>query len=215
MAMRVGSKYQHLASRQPCQCCDRRLHAFNTAANADLSRRGFLSGIAAAAASLGLPTTTTELRAQTATVQGVLFENVRIFDGTDKLSEPSNVLTVGRTIRTISREPVAPPSGMTVRRIAGNGRTLIPGLIDAHVHMMFATVPQVAVLTADIGYVNVAVVKAANDMLLRGFTSVRNVPHRTKKPPRVSSRRLSHVPRQSTRQYIRGRTMAGFSASTG
>ncbi len=40
---------------------------------------------------------------------------------------------------------------------------------------MFETVPQAAILTADIGYVNVAAVKAANDMLMRGFTSVRDV----------------------------------------
>ncbi|MFN3670469.1 MAG: amidohydrolase family protein [Bosea sp. (in: a-proteobacteria)] len=51
----------------------------------------------------------------------------------------------------------------------------MPGLIDAHVHMMFATVPQLAILTADIGYVNVAAVKAAQEMLLRGFTSVRDL----------------------------------------
>ena len=38
-------------------------------------------------------------------------------------------------------------------RIAGGGRTLMPGLIDAHTHLMFATVPQLAVLTADIGFV--------------------------------------------------------------
>ncbi len=45
-------------------------------------------------------------------------------------------------------------------RIAGGGRTLMPGLIDAHTHIMFATVPQAQVLTGDIGFVNVVAVKA-------------------------------------------------------
>ncbi len=34
---------------------------------------------------------------------------------------------------------------------SGSSRTLMPGLIDAHTHVMFATVPQLAVLTAEIG----------------------------------------------------------------
>jgi len=36
-------------------------------------------------------------------------------------------------------------------------------------------VPQLAALTADIGFLNVAAVKAAQDMLLRGFTSIRDL----------------------------------------
>jgi len=51
----------------------------------------------------------------------------------------------------------------------------MPGLIDAHTHLMFATVPQLAVLTGDIGFLNVAAVKAAGDMLMRGFTSARDL----------------------------------------
>jgi imidazolonepropionase-like amidohydrolase len=119
--------------------------------------------------------------AATATAQapqptGVLFENVRIFDGTsDRLTEPSNVLVVGNTIKAVSQIAIEAPAGVTVTRVPGGGRTLMPGLIDAHTHIMFATVPQVVVLTSDIGYLNVAAVKAANDMLMRGFTSIRDL----------------------------------------
>jgi len=43
---------------------------------------------------------------------GVIFENVRIFDGTsDQLSAPSNVLVVGNLIEAISDTPIAPPPG--------------------------------------------------------------------------------------------------------
>jgi imidazolonepropionase-like amidohydrolase len=107
---------------------------------------------------------------------GVLFENVRIFDGTaDKLSAPSSVLVVGRLIKTISSAPIAAPPDTAVTKIAGGGRTLMPGLIDAHTHIMFATVPQLVLLTSDIGFVNIAAGKAATEMLMRGFTSIRDL----------------------------------------
>ena len=51
----------------------------------------------------------------------------------------------------------------------------MPGLIDAHTHIMFATLPQMMVLTSDVGFVNVAATKAAGDMLMRGFTSARDL----------------------------------------
>lgn len=106
----------------------------------------------------------------------LLFENVRIYDGrADQLSAPSNVLVVDNTIRTISPDPITPPAELAVTRIPGDGRTLMPGLIDAHVHLMFATIPQTVALTADIGFVNVAAAKASTDTLMRGFTSVRDL----------------------------------------
>ena len=117
---------------------------------------------------------TASLHAQQPT--GVVFENVRIFDGSsDRLTEPSNVLVVGNIIKTVSRTTIDAPAGVTVVRVPGGGRTLMPGLIDAHTHIMFATVPQAVVLTSDVGYLNVAAVKAANDMLMRGFTSIRDL----------------------------------------
>jgi imidazolonepropionase-like amidohydrolase len=107
---------------------------------------------------------------------GVIFENVRIFNGTsDRLSAPSNVLVVGNVIKAISGAPIADPPATPVTRIQGGGRTLMPGLIDAHTHIMFATVPQATLLTADIGFVNIAAGKAATDTLMRGFTSIRDM----------------------------------------
>ncbi len=116
------------------------------------------------------------VHAQVPQATGVIFENVRIFSGTsERLSEPSHVLVVGNVIKTISSAPIAAPPETAVKRIEGGGRTLMPGLIDAHTHIMFATVPQVVVLTSDIGFINVAAVNAANEMLMRGFTSIRDL----------------------------------------
>ena len=105
----------------------------------------------------------------------VLFESVRVFDGTsERLSPPRYVLVVGNKIQTVADAPIAPPAGAALTRIAGNGRTLMPGLIDAHTHLSFTIIPQAAALTADIGYVHAASTQAATGMLLRGFTTARD-----------------------------------------
>jgi imidazolonepropionase-like amidohydrolase len=106
----------------------------------------------------------------------VLFNNVRIFDGKNsELSPPANVLVRGNKIEKISAQPILTDRRADTVLIDGGGRTLMPGLIDAHTHIMFATVPQMVMLTSDVGYLNVAATKAANDMLLRGFTSIRDL----------------------------------------
>ena len=85
------------------------------------------------------PPSTAPQSAQTA----VLFENVRVFDGTSaRLSAPSNVLVVGNLIQSISSQAVAAPAGTTLTRIQGGGRTLMPGLIDNHVHIALSTTGQ-------------------------------------------------------------------------
>jgi imidazolonepropionase-like amidohydrolase len=176
MSMRVGEKYKHLVDGAICQCCDPNLRNFTLRINADLSRRGFFLGAGATVAGLGLCSLAAPARAQSAQPKGVLFENVRIFDGvSDKLSAPTNVLIVGNVIKSISATPIVGPPDVALTRVKGGARTLMPGLIDAHTHIMFATVPQLAVLSSDIGFVNVAAVRAANDMLLRGFTSIRDM----------------------------------------
>lgn len=106
---------------------------------------------------------------------GVLFENVRIFNGSaDRLSPPSSVLVVGNVIQAISSAPVAPPAGTIVHRIDGGGRTLMPGLIDAHVHTMMANSPMQVVLSADSSYIALVAGRGATETLMRGFTSVRD-----------------------------------------
>jgi imidazolonepropionase-like amidohydrolase len=104
-----------------------------------------------------------------------LFRNVRIFDGTSRdLSEPSQVLVRGSTIAQISpvASPAADGAGPTV--IDGGGRVLMPGLIDAHWHAAFTTLPVAVAMTADAGYVQLVAGRNAAATLLRGFTSVRD-----------------------------------------
>jgi imidazolonepropionase-like amidohydrolase len=107
---------------------------------------------------------------------GVLYENVRIFNGrSEQLSKPSNVLVVGNVIKTISTSPIAELPATALTRIDGGGRTLMPGLIDAHSHISVMGVSMTEALNADIGYVQIAAGKAAEATLLRGFTTVRDM----------------------------------------
>ena len=85
--------------------------------------------------------------AQTPSSQ-TLFNNVRIFDGKSAtLSAPSNVLIKGNMIARISTAPIAADPATT--EIAGGGRTLMPGLIDAHWHTMLVRPNPVAAMTID------------------------------------------------------------------
>lgn len=91
--------------------------------------------------------------AQAMSPNAVLFENVRIFDGKGSaLSAPSNVLVQGNKIEQISTAPIPADLHADARIIQGGGRTLMPGLIDAHVHIAFEGIPQQAALFGDIGY---------------------------------------------------------------
>src|SRR5262245_65479465 len=104
---------------------------------------------------LGCCATAQAVYAQNSQVTGVIIEDVRIFDGrSDRLSAPSNVLVVGNVIRTISSTPIADVAGMTVRRIRGGGRTLMPGLIDNHWHTMLARPSPTEAIEGDLGYTN-------------------------------------------------------------
>ncbi|MCA9877422.1 MAG: amidohydrolase family protein [Thermomicrobiales bacterium] len=104
----------------------------------------------------------------------VLFRKVRVFDGIGpSLSAPAYVLVEGNTITRITNREPSPPPGTLV--IDGDGRTLMPGMIDAHAHTLFAGIPLMQLLTADIGYVNLVAAGVCADMLQRGFTTVRDM----------------------------------------
>ncbi len=104
-----------------------------------------------------------------------LFQNVRVFDGKNAaLSDPANVLIRGNQIERIFRAPIAVDRGATTSIIDGGGRTLMPGLIDAHWHaMLIRATPAQAF--GDVGYNNLLAGDEATDTLMRGFTTVRDV----------------------------------------
>jgi imidazolonepropionase-like amidohydrolase len=103
-----------------------------------------------------------------------LFTNVRIFDGkTPTLSPPANVLVRGNVIERVSAAPIPVDASATV--IAGGGRTLMPGLIDMHWHVMLIRPTPAEAIAGDVGYNNLVAAAEAADTIMRGFTTVRDV----------------------------------------
>ena len=103
-----------------------------------------------------------------------LFRDVRVLDVVNgRLSAPTDVLIEGNHIAKIGRSGA--PTG-SVKTIEGRGRTLMPGLIDMHVHLTFGalTMPQMLSPELTPQAAEEAAGAQAQAMLLRGFTAVRD-----------------------------------------
>lgn len=103
-----------------------------------------------------------------------LFSKVSIFNGTEnKLHKNMYVLVEGHSISKISDAEISAPAGAIT--IDGAGKTLMPGLIDGHAHVMinahFDTIEKNMDLT-DLAY---RVTLVSKRFLMDGFTSVRDM----------------------------------------
>ena len=108
----------------------------------------------------------------------VLFQNVRIYDGKSAaLSGPCNVLVRGNKIGKISTQPIPTDKGGDTKIIDGAGKTLMPGLIDNHVHLFMAGSSEKEMMAPNATFEGLEATAAeqARLMLLRGFTAVRDV----------------------------------------
>lgn len=104
-------------------------------------------------------------------MEDLLFENARIFDGVTPEVRPGSLLAHNGRIAEISDARIA--SG-TARRIDLKGRTLMPGLIDAHVHAYFPDVDPLKTDRMPITLVAHHARRMLESSLARGFTSVRD-----------------------------------------
>ena len=105
-----------------------------------------------------------------------IFKNVQVFDGQQAtLSQAKNIYVQDNLISKIEDYQAITLTEPDTIVIDGQGKTLMPGLIDAHTHLMFAALPQQTLLIADQGFVNIVAAKTAADMLQRGYTSVRDL----------------------------------------
>jgi imidazolonepropionase-like amidohydrolase len=102
-----------------------------------------------------------------------LFVNCNIFDG--KAAKPatvSQVLVEGKLIKSIGNESLKAVKGSRVIDCAG--RTLMPGFIDAHVHLSLQ-VNYAELAGLDAYYFAFTQAREAEKMLMRGFTTARDV----------------------------------------
>ncbi|MBS7704924.1 metal-dependent hydrolase family protein [Chelatococcus asaccharovorans] len=103
----------------------------------------------------------------------ILFQNADILDGrSDEALAGHHVLVENGEIREVSDKPIQSSSAVVIDLA---GKTLMPGLIDCHVHVI-ATTTNLAV-NAELPNTLVALrsAKIMRDMLMRGFTTVRDL----------------------------------------
>ena len=104
-----------------------------------------------------------------------LFRDVRVFDSErGVLTPPAAVLVEGPTIARVAPTLPAPDPARPATVVDGGGRVLLPGLIDAHWHAMFAAVPFQEAVAGDVGYLTLIAAREAGATLRRGFTTVRD-----------------------------------------
>lgn len=159
--------------RWGCLCHGPAFTRLNARLAGTLSRRSFL-GAAASAAAIGLGLPEARARVPDRSDSAVVFTNLRLFDGrSDGLRRGVRVVVHGDRIGSVEADEQPVAAGARV--IDCGGRTLMPGLIDAHYHIMMASVEFNVVMTADPGYLNLLAAGEAERALMRGFTSVRDL----------------------------------------
>ena len=156
-----------------CLCHSPAFARLNAALTQSLSRRSFLTG-AAAFATLAAGSKSAFAAVPAAPAGTVAFTNVRVFDGkAGALRAGLRVIVEGGKIKSV--EAADKPLAADVQTIDGGGRVLMPGLIDAHWHAIYAAMPIRELLSGDPGYIHIAAGQQAEQTLLRGFTSVRDM----------------------------------------
>lgn len=114
--------------------------------------------------------------AQDADTPAILITGARIFDGNGPdLIDGKDVLVRDGKIAAIGAGLVA-PEGAAV--IDAAGRVMTPGFIDMHYHLSLCSIPisdQQGAYAPDLDYIGIMAAQEAERVLMRGFTSLRDV----------------------------------------
>lgn len=103
----------------------------------------------------------------------ILITNVRVFDGLEEqLTEQTSVLVEKNLIKKVSADI---PENRRQTVIDGGGRVLMPGLTDAHWHVMLTAMTMLELQNEPLDYVHAKMIREAGETLLRGFTTIRDL----------------------------------------
>src|SRR5215472_9236206 len=106
-------------------------------------------------------------------MSAILFTDAAVFDGVGSdLQRGAQVLVADGLIQEVSDRAVRPPGGCDVIDLAG--RTLMPGLIDAHVHIWATDLDVLRLISRRTEYLAAFAYRSLAAMLDRGFTTVRD-----------------------------------------
>jgi imidazolonepropionase-like amidohydrolase len=104
--------------------------------------------------------------------KSIVFQSARIFDGeSETLKTGLNVVVEGALIREITDRPLTAEE----EAVDCGGRVLMPGLIDAHVHVYAAGLNLGRVVQSPMSYLAHFAAQFLHSSLDRGFTTVRDV----------------------------------------
>jgi len=157
-----------------CICHNPAFARLNAMMTQKFSRRSFLSGSAAIAGAMAFWPKEASAGIPDAPQKPIVFTNIRLFDGKSaKLIEGKGVLVEANKVKAI--EAMGDPIAEGIEVFDCGGRTLMPGLIDAHWHTMMVGIGFNDLMTADTGYINLVAADAAAKTLMRGFTTVRDM----------------------------------------
>jgi len=102
----------------------------------------------------------------------ILIKNVNIFNGIDEeLIPDQDVMIKGNKIETVGKDITAPKRATVIN---GGGRTLTPGFIDNHTHLVW-NLGVYEHFNTPIDYHAALALVDAKNTLMRGFTTIRDV----------------------------------------
>src|SRR5215472_12482208 len=102
----------------------------------------------------------------------VIFANCAVLDGTRReRREDHHVLVEGKYIREVSDRPLQAADAETIDLA---GRTLMPGLIDAHVHVLAVDAALARLSDLPVTLLTLQAARVLEGMLQRGFTTIRD-----------------------------------------
>lgn len=143
-----------------CLCHSAAFARLNAMVEQKFSRRSFLTGAAAIVGAAAFWSKEACAAIPDAPATSIAFTNIKLFDGkSNKLIEGKRVVVDGNKIKAVEDIAVSAAEGIQV--IDGGGRTLMPGLIDAHWHAMMVAMPMLDLMTADVGYISLAAAEEA------------------------------------------------------
>jgi imidazolonepropionase-like amidohydrolase len=102
----------------------------------------------------------------------LLFKNCQLLDlKKSELQDGYHILIENEIIREVSDRPIKSFQGTSFDL---KGKVLMPGLIDAHVHVSLVTIDIGKVDYLSRSYIAIKAAQILEDMLMRGFTTVRD-----------------------------------------
>ncbi|WP_420879519.1 amidohydrolase family protein [Rhodococcus sp. (in: high G+C Gram-positive bacteria)] len=135
------------------------------------------------------------MTATSETSNRLLFRNVRVFDGSSADLVSGDVLIDGTFIAAVSESPVGDDPARRTTVVEGGGRVLMPGMSDAHVHLVGNANSYVDMVMGTEAHIALNGLAEAKNMLHRGFTAVRDMAGDTGSIKSVIDRGLFEGPR--------------------